>query len=161
MVTIADLMTDAFTVHRADAEPGDAPFVVVVDEGGTPYRISANGRSSPAILVSPTMPLEQVLAGHFIPRMLARSAAPGLVVVDGTRIAGVVPASILLRAMDFELRMLEERSIDTGLFGDARPISDAVRVRCRRCGTVNAYDYYLPSMSVDCRNGHPLDADLG
>jgi hypothetical protein len=163
LVSVAEHMTHSVAVGPPGTPVGSAEFVVTTDEQGTPYRISRGTRIWVAVVVPRQIPMEQVAAAPQIVRMMV-GGAPGLVVVDDSRVIGVVPARTILSEVG---RLGTTRSDDSGgdsaLHGAARPITDAVRVRCLEpgCGLINVCDYFLPGMALDCAGGHPLKADEG
>lgn len=160
--TVHAAMGDDFRIVEAPAAMvGSSPTTVVLDAQGEPYQIATGEGVFPAIVVAPGTAFADLAASGALTRMLMRSA-PGVVVVDDGRIAGFVPRATLVQEL---LLAVGDRSGDAGsdplLYGDPRPVSGAVRIRCLTCGTVNSFDFYLLGDQQQCVQGHPLDPDLG
>ncbi|MGW7529059.1 hypothetical protein [Streptomyces sp. NPDC054783] len=163
--TIGELVTGGVrTVRRRDgepsagSEPGPEP-TVEVDAGGEPYRVRTPEGVFPAVVMSPGTSLRDLAATSRLVRMVTRTV-PGVVVAGSGRPFGFVPRRALVDALLVGTGLRGDTGSDPLLYGVAQAVSDAVRIRCLTCGTVNAYDYCLPGDQKACVNGHPLDPDL-
>ncbi|OPG07477.1 hypothetical protein B1R27_13310 [Streptomyces sp. GKU 895] len=138
-----------------------ARFTLVQDDAGLPVRIEDRGRSHPVLAVEPDLPVSELRADPDLERLLSQGL-PGLVVMQGDSVLGVLPAADIIESG----RPLVSRTYreadgqDATLHGEARPMRRRVLVRCRQCGRTNSYDYLLPTARTLCAGGHVLDADM-
>lgn len=153
-------MRTAETVEK----PATSPTVVLRD--GVVSKVVVGDDEYLAVVLPPDTRTEDVVANSGLLRMLLRRppVTAGIVVFDGTRVTGFVPSEKFAEALvaGATPRDVDGSGSDPSLHGDPVPVRGAVRIRCRACGVVGAYDFYLPGDALDCVGTptHPLDADL-
>jgi hypothetical protein len=160
--TIDEMMTTDVRTVTMDSDQTPVPIpTVVLDTSGQPYKLVTEDGVYPAVVVASGTGLADLAASRQLVRTVTR-AVPGVVLVDEGQVAGFVPRQALVDGLlaGTGLRGGDDTGSDPLLYGQPRPISGAVRIRCLTCGTVNAYDFYLPGSQKMCQNGHPLDADV-
>jgi hypothetical protein len=148
--TVADIM-------------GELPprFTIVFDNAGLPVRLEERGRAYPVLAISPNLPIADLRTDPDLERLLSQGL-PGLLVLDGDTLVGVVSAADMVELGRPRTRRAYRAgdSQDTVLPGDSRPMHRRVLVRCRTCGRTNSLEYLLPTATTTCDGGHPLDPDL-
>ena len=146
----------------ADIMAGLPPrFTIVLDDAGLPIRVEERGRGYPVLAVSPDLPVTELRTDPDLERLLSQGL-PGLVVLDGDTLVGVLSAADLIELGRSQARRAYRQgdSQDTVLHGESRPMRRRVLVRCRTCGRTNSFEYLLPTVSTTCDGGHPLDPDM-
>jgi len=155
------------TMHTAEIieKPAAEPTVVLMD--GVVAKVVVGDEEYVAVVLQRRTRLVDVAANIGLFRMLLvrPPVVAGAVVVDGTRVTGFVPRDRLIEGLvvGAGLRTGESAGLsDPLLYGDPVPVCGAVRIRCRTCGVIGAYDFYLPGELVQCTGtpGHQLDVEL-
>lgn len=158
--TIGELATvEVRSTTAPSAEEAVSTPTVVLDSSGEAWKVIVGGTGHPAVVLARDTLLSDVLANRALLHTVVRTV-PGVVVVDGGRVAGFVPREQLIDLLVTGGRARNDLGSDPLLHGEPRAVSGAVRVRCRACRTINSYDFYLPGDEKPCGQGHPLDPDL-
>lgn len=157
---VAEIMKRGFRIVTSGTGEVALEPCIVVDAGGEPFKVLTDEGTVPALVVGQTTRVADLAADARLTRSIVRGAV-GLVVVDDGEVVGFVSRREATRALYLHSSL---RSTDGGsdplLYGGARVVSGAVRVRCKTCGAINSYNYYLPGEAETCVGGHRLDADL-
>lgn len=153
-------------VHTAENAEKPTPVPTVVLRDGAVRKVVLGDDEYLAIVVPPKTRVADVAANSGLLRMMLRRppVVAGIVVFDGTRVTGFVPRDRLVEGLVVGAvpRDVAASGSDPLLHGDPVAVLGAVRIRCRTCGVVGGYDFYLPGDVVECVGtpAHPLDADL-
>lgn len=137
-------------VRAALAESG-ASLAVVCDAQGHPLLLLTMTGRVPLVVIDAAEPMSRVLAGDYV--SLLTSGIPAFVVVEQSRVAGILTAETVSRyIVDHPVR-------HKGLLGDEQLHGPAavtpLTLTCSTCGTQNTVIFYVAG-KTPCSQGHPL-----
>jgi hypothetical protein len=137
-------------VRAALAESG-ASLAVVCDGEGHPLLLFTRTGRVPLVMIDAAEPMSRVLAGDVV--SLLTSGIPALVVVEQSRVAGILTAETVSRYI------VNQPVQYRGLLGDEQLHGPAVvtplTLTCSTCGTQNTVTFYVAG-KTPCSQGHPL-----
>lgn len=140
---------------QAQVQSASDSLAVIVDSDGQPVRLVGPGGAGPLLTAGPDTPLRVILDS---PGMVARinAGAPGVVIVEEDRLAGVLTGEALLNYLVNEYMVLSKGLGDQTLHGDFT--QPRMVVECTTCGARNELDDFVEGHTT-CVNGHSLTVD--
>ncbi|GGP15466.1 hypothetical protein LDL08_25380 [Nonomuraea glycinis] len=160
---VEELMTGDFTVtdvadgglDGAGATVLDrAGFTVLLGVDGEPAGLAGGGERGPACVVEADTPLGDVLDSADLLHALV-SGTPGLVIVRGRDVVGVVGAEAIKAEI---VRDTASRLVAGRQLGDAQPHGRRAtpppsRIQCKTCGATNTFHRFSQAATYTCQHG--------
>lgn len=148
------LLADSVADGAAELAASGKQYGVLLDSAGRPQMLlGVRGLSAPAIVIDASTPMTRLLAPDIV--AFLNSGAPGLVLMDDSKIVGVLSATAIIGyLMDHSsVRASDPTPADSALYGDA-PVAP-LTLTCSTCGTVNKVVFFVAG-ETPCSKGHPL-----
>ncbi|WP_433510104.1 hypothetical protein ACQP2T_40340 [Nonomuraea sp. CA-143628] len=149
---VEEMMTGDFTV--AEVADGGTGFTVLLGPDGEPAGLIGAGERGPACVVEANTPFGEVLDSADLLHALV-SGTPGLVIVRGKDVVGVVSAEAIKAEI---VRDTDSRLVSGRQLGDAQPYGRRAapgpsRIQCKTCGATNTFRRFSQAAAYTCQHG--------